>query len=74
MDSEDVTHSTLYQKLVEHESQISTMSKDIHGINEKLDPIAVGVTSMAFAFRALLWVGAGSAALVGILEFIAHVQ
>ena len=69
---EEVDHNTLLEKMVEHDDMISKLGTDIHGINEKLDPIAAGVTSMAFAFKALLWVGAASAALVGIIELVDH--
>jgi hypothetical protein len=72
--SGEVDHKMLFEKLVDHDGKITKMSTDIHGINEKLDPIAQGIQSMAFAFRMLLWVGAVSAPLVGVLELWEHVN
>lgn len=67
MTSNEIDHGMLFEKLVDHDGKITRMSKDIHGINEKLEPISQGIQSMAFAFKLLLWCGAGSAAIVGIL-------
>jgi hypothetical protein len=66
----DVDHQQLFEKLVDHDGKIMRMSKDIHGINEKLEPISQGIQSMANAFKLLLVTGAGSAAVVGILALV----
>ncbi len=58
----------LLEKLVEHDAKISRMSKDIHGINTKLDPIADAVTSIAFGFKALVALGVASGAVMAILS------
>lgn len=70
----DVDHQMLFEKLVDHDGKITRMSKDIHGINEKLEPISQGIQSMAHAFKLLLWVGASSAAVVAILELAKHIK
>ena len=54
--------------MVEHDNQIVKVMADIHGINVKLDPIARGVTSVAFGFRTILWFGAISISVVGMFE------
>lgn len=66
--SDDVDHRQLMEKLVEHEGKFVKLGVDIHGINEKLKPISAGIDSIAWGFRAILWGGAISAAVVGILE------
>jgi hypothetical protein len=70
--NDEVDHRQLMKKLVEHESKFVRIADDIKGIREDLDPIATGVTSIAWAFKGLLLIGAGSAAVVGILEMINH--
>lgn len=65
---EDVDHAQLLAKLVEHESKFIKLTEQIDMIIEKLEPIARGISSIALAFKALLYIGAGSAAVVGILE------
>lgn len=69
-DSELIDHGHIMIKLVEHEDRLVSIVDDLHGINQKLDPIAHGVASMAFFFKVLLVVGAGSAAVVGLLELV----
>lgn len=68
-----VTHAKLFQKLVDHDGKITKMSNDIHGINIKLDPIATGVTSIAWGFKVILWMGGMSAALVAFIELVDHI-
>ncbi len=63
----EVTHDILLEKLVEHEEKFVGIADDIKGMREDLDPIASGVKSIAFGFKVLLWLGAGSAAVAGIL-------
>jgi len=67
-----VDHQALMTKLIEHEDKFVKIGSDLHGINEKLDPISQGIDSIAFAFKSLLWLGAGSAAVVGIIELVDH--
>ncbi len=69
----EVDHAHLLEKLVENETKIDTLGKDLHGINQKLDPIVTGIGSIAFAFKGLLIIGAGSAAVVGIIELANHI-
>jgi hypothetical protein len=69
---ESVDHAMLFEKLVEHDGKITQMSRDIHGINIKLDPIATAVTSMAWGFKMILWLGGGSAAIVAFVELVDH--
>lgn len=68
--TEEIDHSHIMVKLVEHEDRLTSIVEDLHGINQKLDPIAVGVQSMAFFFKMLIVAGAASAAVVGILELL----
>jgi len=70
--NDDVDHGQLMDKLIEHEGKFVKLGKDIHGINEKLDPIATGVTSMAWGFKMLLWLGGASAAVVAIIELVGY--
>jgi hypothetical protein len=70
----DVTHGTLLAKLVEHDGSIADLNESVCQINEKLDPISDGIRSIAFAFKALLIIGAGSAAIVGIIELVKHFE
>ena len=62
------THEDIFNKLVEHEDKIVSITDDVRGIKDTLTPIATGVTSMAWAFKVLLAAGAGSAAVVGIIK------
>lgn len=62
------SHEDIFNKLVEHEDSIVSITEDVRGIKDTLTPIAAGVTSMAWVFRALLAIGAGSAAVVGIIK------
>lgn len=64
----EITHSKLWEKMVEHEEKFSSIADDIKGIRADLDPIAKGVSSIAWTFKALLVIGAGAAAVVGIIE------
>ena len=67
------THDDLMGKLVEHETAITDMGQDIKAINRKIDPIVKSLNSIAWAFKGLLALGAGSAAVVGIIELWRHV-
>ena len=67
---EEVDHSQLLAKMIEHESKFITITEHIEIIVEKLDPIARGIASIAFAFKGLLALGAASAAVVGIIELL----
>lgn len=69
-ETHEIDHAALMSKLVEHEGKFVILGRDIHGINQKLDPIAAGVQSMAHGFKLLLMVGAASAAVVGIMELV----
>jgi len=71
-EADAIDHEQLMAKLIEHEGKFVTMADDIKGIREDLDPIATGVTSLAWTFKGLLIVGAGSAAVVGIIELVNH--
>lgn len=66
------THDDLWDKIVEHEAQLLSMVSDIKGIRQDLDPISKAAVSIAWSFKALLIMGAGSAAVVGIIELIDH--
>jgi hypothetical protein len=68
MDDSDITHKTLFEKLIEHEGKIVKLTDDVHEIRETLKPIARGINSIAWSFKGLLLLGAGSAAVVGIIE------
>lgn len=72
--TDTVTHEELFAKLVEHEGKITSLTDDVHGIKEALGPISVAVKSIAWSFKALVVVGAGSAAVVGIIEMVDHVK
>lgn len=63
-----VSHEELMEKLTEHEDAILSMGQDIKAINGKLDPIVRSLRSIAQGFKALIVLGALSAALVAILE------
>ena len=65
-----VTHEELLEKIVDHEQGLARMGSAIESINQKLDPIVTGIRSIAFAFKALLVLGAGSAAVTGILVLL----
>jgi len=67
-----VSHDQILSKLVEHDTSIFDITQSIDVLGDKLDPIAHGIASMAFAFKVLLWLGAGSAAVVGIIELVNH--
>ena len=64
---EKISHDDLLKKLTEHEGGLSTMGESIKAIELKLDPIVKGINSIAFAFKGLLVLGSGSAAVAGIL-------
>ena len=64
----EVDHEQLLAKMIEHEGKFIEITEHIEIIVEKLDPIARGIASIAFAFKGLLYLGAGAAAVVGILE------
>lgn len=70
--SATVTHETLLEKLVEHEDAILNLNTSLTSINGKLDPIVRGIGSIAFAFKALLALGAVSAAVVAIIELLKY--
>ncbi|TFH48856.1 MAG: hypothetical protein E4H01_05505 [Lysobacterales bacterium] len=63
-----VTHEELWQKMVEHDDAITEMGESVRAINAKLDPIVKSLRSIALAFKGLLALGAGSAAMVAIIE------
>lgn len=68
----EVDHKQLMAKLVEHEAKFVQIAGDIKGIRADLDPIATGVTSLAWTFKGLLVLGAGSAAVVGIISLVEY--
>ena len=72
--AEDATHNDLMDKLINHDEAIVSMSDDLDQINAKLDPIMNSLRSIAFAFRGLLVLGSGSAAVLGILALTDYVS
>ena len=62
-----VTHQQLLEKIIEHDDGLIDLAKSIDGINANLAPIVKGIRSIAFAFKSLLALGAGSAAVAAIL-------
>ena len=71
--SNEVTHKTLLEKLIEHEGAITTLASSVTKIERQLHPIAQGIKSIAFAFKGLLALGAGSAAVVGIIKLAEYI-
>jgi hypothetical protein len=69
-DPTPVTHEDLLDRLISHESRLAGLVDAIEAINFKLDPIVQAVRSIAFAFKGLLILGAGAAAVAGILELV----
>lgn len=67
-ENQEIDHADLWEKIVEHEDQLVQMASDIKGIREDLNPIKKGIQSIAWSFKGLLLLGAGSAAIVGIIE------
>lgn len=71
---DEVTHNQLMIRMVGVEEKMAEAGKEIEGINQKLDPIIEAVQSIAFAFKLLLYLGAASAAMIGIFEFIEYIH
>ena len=63
-----VTHEQLLDKIMEHDEILVQLADTVNKIESKLDPIVKALGSIAFAFKGLLIIGAGSAAVAGILE------
>jgi hypothetical protein len=74
MSDDEVTHKTLFEKLVEHEGSITLLARSVTQIEKQLHPIARGINSIAFAFKGLLALGAICAAVLGILKLSEYLQ
>ena len=71
---EEVDHAQLLSKMIEHEEKFIEITDHIENIVDKIDPIAHGINSIALAFKILLWLVAGSEALVGLFELVERIQ
>jgi hypothetical protein len=70
----DTTHNDLMEKLVEHEGKFIQLNDTVMKIEQKIDPIVTSLRSIAWAFKGLLVLGSGSAAVLGILALMDHLQ
>jgi hypothetical protein len=75
-----ITHEKIMEQLMKHEVRIlegmknlGIVQSDVAEIKLSVAPMVVAISSSVFAFKTLCYIGAGSAAVVGILELIEHV-
>jgi hypothetical protein len=76
-----VSHEQIMGQLMKHEVRIlegiknlNIVQADVAEIKLSVAPMVYAISSSVFAFKTLMYVGAGSAAVVGIIELIEHVN
>ena len=77
----EVSHRTLYDKQLEHDSAIADIQVDLHdlkndvgAIKDDIMPISQGISSIVFLFKTTIALGALAAAMLGIFEFLEYTQ
>jgi hypothetical protein len=76
-----VSHESIMRQLMKHEIRIlegiknlGIVQADVAEIKVSVAPMVMAISSSVFAFKALCYVGAGSAAVVAVIELSEHIN
>jgi hypothetical protein len=79
--AELISHEQIMDQLLKHETGIlqgiknlGIVQADVAEIKMSVAPMVMAISSSVFAFKALCYIGAGSVAVMGIIQLIEYVN